>query len=149
MADIHDKKTRSFNMSQVKSKNTRPELVVRSFLHQNGFRYKLHDKTKPGCPDIVLPKFNTAIFVNGCFWHGHEKCRSAKLPKTNIEWWRNKINRNISNDATKIKSLTQLGWRVITVWGCTLKPTCSPITLNRLKETLLNINKNQPFINNA
>ncbi|RYZ18801.1 MAG: DNA mismatch endonuclease Vsr, partial [Chitinophagaceae bacterium] len=98
MADVHDKKTRSYNMSKIKGKNTKPEMLVRKFLHANGFRYRLHCKNLPGKPDIVLSKYKTVIFVHGCFWHGHEHCRYYVVPKTRTDWWLNKINRNIQND---------------------------------------------------
>jgi len=99
MADVHDIKTRSYNMSQIKSRNTKPEMLVRKFLHANGFRYRLHVKKLPGKPDIVLPKYKTVIFVHGCIWHGHEHCRYFDVPKTRTRWWLNKINSNITNDA--------------------------------------------------
>src|SRR6056297_2347885 len=115
MTDVHDDRTRSYNMSQIKGKNTKPEMVVRRFLHKNGFRYKLHDKTLPGKPDIVLPKYKTVIFVNGCFWHGHENCKYFVLPKTNTEWWKHKINQTKIRDKGKEKKLKDLGWTVITL----------------------------------
>jgi len=87
MTDVHNRQTRSYNMSQIKGKNTKPEIMVRKFLFANGFRYRLHDKKLPGKPDIVLPKYKTVIFVNGCFWHGHEGCRYFVVPKTKTEWW--------------------------------------------------------------
>jgi len=91
MADVHTKEVRSYNMSQIRSKNTKPELVVRRYLFAKGFRYRLHSKDLPGKPDIVLPKYRTVIFVHGCFWHGHEGCKYFGIPKTNTEWWVNKI----------------------------------------------------------
>ena len=87
MADVHTREIRSKNMAAIKSKNTKPEMLVRRFLHANGFRYKLHDKSLPGKPDIVLPKYKTVIFVHGCFWHGHEGCKYYVVPKTRKEWW--------------------------------------------------------------
>jgi DNA mismatch endonuclease, patch repair protein len=120
MADVHDKKTRSYNMSQIKGKDTKPEMLVRKFLHANGFRYRLHVKDLPGKPDIVLPKYKTVIFVHGCFWHGHEGCRKSTLPKTRTEWWKNKVIGNINNDAMAINALEKLNWRVITIWSCEL-----------------------------
>jgi DNA mismatch endonuclease (patch repair protein) len=95
MADVHSKETRSYNMSRIKGKDTKPEMLVRKFLFANGFRYRLHDKNLPGKPDIVLPKYKTVIFVNGCFWHGHENCKYFVIPKTRTEWWLNKSIRNI------------------------------------------------------
>jgi len=119
-------------MSQIKSKDTKPELLVRKFLFANGFRYKLHDKNLPGKPDIVLPKYKTVIFVHGCYWHGHKNCKYYVVPKTRTQWWLNKINRNISNDENAVKALRKASWKVITVWECKLKVTKVEITLNSL-----------------
>src|SRR5687767_9523259 len=121
MADVHDKKTRSYNMSQIKGKNTKPEMLVRKFLHANGFRYRLHVKNLPGKPDIVLPKHKTVIFVHGCFWHGHKGCKYFVVPKTRTEWWLNKINNNKINDSRAIKELRRSGWRVLVIWECSIK----------------------------
>lgn len=121
MADVHDKATRSYNMSRIKSKNTKPEILVRKFLFANGFRYRLNDKKLPGKPDIVLPKYKTVIFVNGCFWHGHKNCKYFKLPKTRTEWWKEKIEGNIKNDIKKHNQLRDAGFRVIVVWECEVK----------------------------
>jgi DNA mismatch endonuclease (patch repair protein) len=132
MADVHNKKTRSYNMSQIRSGNTKPELLVRKFLHANGFRYSLHKKTLPGKPDIVLPKYKTIIFVHGCFWHGHANCKYFVVPKTRTAWWRNKINTNKANDAKAVKALKKEGWKVITVWECKLKPAKAERTLASL-----------------
>ena len=122
MADVHDKATRSYNMSQIRSRNTKPEMLVRKFLHAQGFRYKLHDKKLPGKPDIVLPKYKTVIFIHGCFWHGHKDCRYFVIPKTRTEWWLNKINSNIANDTRSAKALKKSGWKIIHLWECNLKP---------------------------
>src|SRR3954469_22069052 len=105
MADVHDKATRSKNMAAIKGKDTKPEMLVRRFLHANGFRYKLHDKTLAGKPDIVLPKYKTVIFIHGCFWHGHKDCKYFVAPKTRTEWWLNKINGNVVNDEKAITAL--------------------------------------------
>jgi DNA mismatch endonuclease, patch repair protein len=137
MADVHDKETRSYNMSQIKSKNTKPEMLVRKFLHSNGFRYRLHVKKMPGKPDIVLPKYKTVIFVHGCFWHGHAYCKYYVIPKTKTEWWLNKINGNIGNDLKAIKSLKKEGWKIITLWECDLKLLKAQKTLNSLLKKLL------------
>jgi len=107
MADVHSKETRSYNMSRIKGKNTKPEMLVRKFLHAHGYRYRLHDKKLPGKPDIVLPKYKTVIFVHGCFWHGHNNCKYFVVPKTRTEWWLNKINGNIGNNAKNIKALRE------------------------------------------
>jgi len=122
MADVHDKKTRSYNMSQIKATNTKPEMLVRKFLHAQGFRYKLHDKKLPGKPDIVLRKYKTVIFIHGCFWHGHTNCKYFVVPKTRTQWWMNKINTNKANDAKAVNALRKDGWKIITVWECRLKP---------------------------
>lgn len=118
MADVHNQATRSYNMSRIKNKNTRPEMLVRKFLFARGFRYRLNDKKLPGKPDIVLPKYKTVIFVNGCFWHGHENCRYFKLPATRTEWWKEKIEGNVKNDIKKHALLTDAGFKVIVVWEC-------------------------------
>src|ERR1700712_3442515 len=122
MADVHSKETRSYNMSRIRSKDTRPEMLVRKFLHKNGFRYRLHVKNLPGKPDIVLPKYHTVIFVHGCFWHGHEGCKKAALPKTRTEWWQAKINKNKSNDLQALQKLDKAGWQTVVLWECQLKP---------------------------
>ncbi len=113
MADVHTKEIRSKNMAAIKGKNTKPEMLVRRFLHANGFRYKLHDKSLPGKPDIVLPKYKTVIFVHGCFWHGHEGCKYYVVPKTRTEWWLNKINGSIANDKKATTALKKEGWKII------------------------------------
>ena len=132
MADVHNKKTRSYNMSQIKSKDTKPEMLVRKFLHANGFRYKLHDKKLPGKPDIVLPKYHTVIFVHGCFWHGHDSCKYFVMPKTRVAFWKTKIFGNKDKDIRNKKALTKAGWRIIIVWECQLKPAKVDKTLARL-----------------
>jgi len=137
MADVHTKEQRSYNMSRIKGKDTKPEMLVRRFLHANGFRYKLHDKTLPGKPDIVLPKYRTVIFVHGCFWHGHKGCKYYVVPKTKTEWWLNKINGNKKNDAKAIKSLKKDGWKIIILWECVLKPKVIQGTLNSLLKKLM------------
>jgi DNA mismatch endonuclease (patch repair protein) len=119
--DVHDKKTRSYNMSRIKGKNTKPELLVRKFLFANGYRYRLNVKTLPGKPDIVLPKYLTVIFINGCFWHGHEGCRYFVIPKTRTEWWIEKITGTQKRDREAENQLNDLGWKVIVVWTCQLK----------------------------
>jgi len=121
MADVHTPEQRSFNMSRIKGKDTKPEMLVRKFLHANGFRYKLHDKTLPGKPDIVLPKYRTVIFVHGCFWHGHKNCKYFTIPKTRSAWWQHKIEGNIVNNAKAIKALKKEGWKIINLWTCNLK----------------------------
>jgi len=132
MADVHDKKTRSFNMSQIKGKNTKPEILVRSFLFSKGFRYRLHDKKLPGKPDIVLPKYRTVIFVHGCFWHGHKGCKYYVVPKTRTIWWTTKINKNRSGDAKNVRILTNEHWKVITIFECKLKSKVRNTTFTSL-----------------
>ena len=136
MADVHDKKTRSYNMSQIKATNTNPEMLVRKYLHAQGFRYSLHKKTLPGKPDIVLSKYKTIIFIHGCFWHGHSNCKYYVVPKTRTSWWLHKINTNKANDTKAIKALKKEGWKVITVWECTLKPAKVKRTLDSLLKNL-------------
>jgi DNA mismatch endonuclease (patch repair protein) len=132
MADVHDKATRSYNMSRIKGKDTKPEMLVRKFLHAQGFRYRLHVKNLPGKPDIVLPRHKTVIFIHGCFWHGHEHCKYYVIPKTRTEWWVNKINSNIFNDTKAIKALKKEGWKVIVLWECGLKSNKIKLTLAKL-----------------
>jgi DNA mismatch endonuclease (patch repair protein) len=132
MADVHTKEQRSYNMSRIKGKDTKPEMLVRRFLHAQGFRYKLHDKSLPGKPDIVLPKYRTVIFVHGCFWHGHEGCRYFVVPKTRTEWWVNKIGNNCSNDTRITTQLKKQGWRVLTLWECELKKDTFEVTMKKL-----------------
>lgn len=130
--DVHDKATRSYNMSRIKGKDTKPEIIVRKYLHAQGFRYRLHVKDLPGKPDIVLPKYKTVIFVHGCFWHGHEGCRYYVVPKTRTEWWLSKINGNIENDLKKEQALQEAGWKVIRIWECDLKSDKKEKTLKEL-----------------
>ncbi len=112
---------RSRCMAAVKSKDTRPEMLVRRYLHAQGFRFGIHNSKLPGSPDLVLRKYKTVIFVNGCFWHGHEGCKFFRLPKTNVEFWQTKILRNMERDIRTAAELAAKGWRVITVWECELK----------------------------
>ena len=132
MADVHDKKTRSYNMSRIRGKDTKPEILVRKFLHSKGLRYRLHVKNLPGKPDLVLKKYNTVIFIHGCFWHGHENCKYFKLPKTRTEWWKEKIEKNIERDDKNIFELKDRGWNVIVIWECELKVSKKDETLKKL-----------------
>lgn len=118
MADKLTIEQRSALMSRIRSKNTKPEIAVRQFLHSRGFRFRLHDKKLPGTPDIVLPKYRTVVFVNGCLWHGHFWCRRFKMPKSRPEYWRPKIRMNKKRDRAKKNELRRTGWKVITVWEC-------------------------------
>lgn len=120
MTDVVDSKTRSRMMAGIKGKNTRPEILVRSALHRRGFRFKLHDKTLPGKPDLVLPKYKAIINIHGCFWHGHD-CKFFKVPSTRTDFWLAKINGNRSRDSAQRKALLEQGWRVLRVWECALR----------------------------
>lgn len=130
--DVHDQKTRSYNMSRVKGKDTKPEEIVRKYLFSQGFRYRKNDKRLPGKPDIVLPKYKTVIFVNGCFWHKHEGCKYFVWPKSNSEFWKEKIESNIVRDKKQYEELQNAGWHVIIVWECELKKKQRMDTLERL-----------------
>ncbi len=138
MSDVHTKKVRSFNMSQIKGKNTKPEVLTRKFLHANGFRFKLHDKKLPGKPDIVLPKYKTVIEIQGCFWHGHTNCKYFVLPKSNKVFWRNKISDNIKRDIDNEIKIKELGWNLIIIWECELKNEKMDATLKSLIDKLRN-----------
>ena len=120
MNDIVDKQTRSRMMSRIRGKDTKPELLVRSYLHRRGFRFKLHPKNLPGKPDIVLPKYHAVILVHGCFWHRHTDCKFAYNPKTRQEFWQEKFNRNVERDEEVRQALQDAGWRVLVVWECGL-----------------------------
>ena len=130
--DVHDQKTRSYNMSRVKGKDTKPEEIVRKYLFSQGFRYRKNDKRLPGKPDIVLPKYKTVIFVNGCFWHKNEGCKYFVWPKSNSEFWKEKIESNIVRDKKQYEELKNAGWHVIIVWECELKKKQRMDTLERL-----------------
>ena len=119
--DVHNKETRSYNMSQIKGKNTKPEVKVRKHLFSRGFRYRVNDRRYPGTPDIILPKHKTVVFVNGCFWHRHEGCKYTTIPSTNTEFWLGKFKKNVENDAKNYNALAELGWQVIVVWECEIK----------------------------
>jgi DNA mismatch endonuclease, patch repair protein len=121
MTDTHSKTVRSYNMSRIRSKNTKPELAVRKYLFAHGFRYRLQDKKLPGKPDIIMPKYKTVIFVHGCFWHAHENCRYAVMPKSNTEYWTNKIYGNLARDHSASLKLHELGWKQIILWECDLR----------------------------
>jgi len=118
MTDIISKEKRSWNMSRIRSKNTRPEMVVRSFLHRLGYRFRLHVPSLPGKPDIVLPKYKIIIFVNGCFWHRHQGCKYAYTPKSRQQFWDNKFRENIERQIIVRNELLQLGWKTAVIWEC-------------------------------
>ena len=125
-------------MSHVRGKDTKPELLVRQFLFAQGFRYRLYRKDLPGKPDIVLPKYNTVIFINGCFWHGHSGCKYATIPEANHDFWLAKISGNIERDKSNYAKLFELEWKVIEIWQCELKPKFREQTLNNLLTELRN-----------
>jgi DNA mismatch endonuclease, patch repair protein len=124
MTDVFTPEKRSEIMSRIRSTNTKPELIVRRCLHSMGYRFRLHRRDLPGKPDIVLPKHNTVILVNGCFWHGHTGCKTpCRIPATNTEFWTEKITRNKARDIKNRRDLRKLGWKVITIWECWTKDT--------------------------
>lgn len=134
--DRLSKEQRHRNMAAIHNKNTKPEVMVRKFLFSRGFRYRLNHPQLPGKPDIVLRKYKTCIFVNGCFWHKHEGCKYFVVPKTRTEFWLNKINRNKERDKEVKKQLAKMGWHSITIWECELKPSNKDKTLESLLYTL-------------
>ena len=140
MADTHSKEVRSRNMSHIRSTNSKPEETVRKILFSHGFRYRKNVKTLPGKPDIVLPKYKTVIFVNGCFWHKHN-CHRFVWPSTNTDYWIPKIQRNVERDISNHAELASLGWKVIVVWECELKKKCLDDTITRLEKEILSSNK--------
>jgi DNA mismatch endonuclease (patch repair protein) len=121
MADIVDKSTRSFMMSRIGPKDTRPEMVVRRYLHRLGFRYRLHAPELPGRPDLTFPKYRAALFVNGCFWHRHPGCRFATLPASNRVFWVRKFDATVRRDEQKTRALEHAGWRVLVIWECEVR----------------------------
>ena len=139
MADIKTKESRSYNMSRIAGKDTKPEELVRKYLFSKGFRYRKNVRKLPGTPDVVLPKYRTVIFVNGCFWHGHEGCKYFVWPKNNAEFWRQKIETNISRDQRKEAQLRDMGWNVMIVWECELRPPKGQATLEWLESQLRQI----------
>lgn len=139
MSDTLSQTQRSYNMSRIRGKNTKPEILVRKGLHARGFRFRLHNKKLPGRPDIVLPKYGVAIMVNGCFWHGHKGCQYATKPKSNVEFWETKIARNRHRDEVTTAHLEALGWTVITIWECELRNSSQlDERLNALVEEIRN-----------
>lgn len=136
MTDIVDPATRSRMMAAIRGKDTKPEMIVRQFLHGKGFRYRLHVKELPGKPDIVLPKYDAVVFVHGCFWHHHTNCKSAQMPKSNSVFWRNKIMSNVTRDSLNVARLESLGWRTIVIWECEVRDR-----LNRIVKEITNENR--------
>lgn len=132
MADVHSTEVRSHNMSRIRSKNTKPELIVRKFLFANSLRYRLHNKSLPGKPDIVLKRYGIVIFIHGCFWHKHKNCKYAFIPASNTNYWLPKLDKNVEKDAFAIKQLKKLKWKVLVVWECDLKPNKQEKTLQKI-----------------
>ena len=141
MADVLTPKQRSYNMSRIRNKDTKPEELVRKYLFSQGFRYRKNDARLPGKPDIVLPKYKTVIFVNGCFWHKHEGCKYFVWPKNNAEFWKEKIEKNAARDEKDYALLRQSGWHIIVIWECELKPRERVATLKGLATHLEEINE--------
>ena len=132
MVDRVSKEVRSYNMSRIRSKDTKPEILVRSYLFSKGLRFRKNDKRYPGSPDIVLPKYGTVVFVHGCFWHLHEGCKYAVMPKSNVDFWKKKLYGNRERDERNRKELEEMGWKVIVVWECQLKKDKREQTLDGL-----------------
>jgi DNA mismatch endonuclease (patch repair protein) len=128
-------------MAGIRGKNTKPELMLRSYLHKHGFRYRLHARDLPGSPDLLLPKYRTVIFVHGCFWHQHSGCKFAATPKANAEFWRAKLIANVERDAKVLDSLRSLGWNVIVIWECEIEAAKFAELKLLLKHTYASINK--------
>ena len=137
MADNHSPSVRSYNMSRIRSKDTKPEELVRKYLFSRGLRYRKCDKRYPGKPDIVFPKYRTAIFVNGCFWHWHDACQGFVMPKSRLDYWQPKLERNRQRDFEHIAKLHAIGWSVITVWECELKKNVRDERLTRLYDEII------------
>ena len=137
--DVLTHEQRHKNMASIRSMNTKPEVLVRKYLWRNGFRYRLNNPRLPGHPDIVMRKYRTCVFVNGCFWHGHDGCKYFRLPKTNTDFWEKKIKRNKERDKEEQRQLAKMGWHCITVWECELKPKVREQTLKSLAFTINHI----------
>lgn len=121
MTDVFSREKRSWLMGRVKGRDTKPEMLVRSIIHRMGFRFRLHRKDLPGKPDIVLPKYKKAVFIHGCFWHGHKNCPRAARPTSNIDFWNRKIDGNIKRDANAQKELKAMSWKILVVWQCQIR----------------------------
>ncbi len=136
MADNHSKEVRSMNMSHIRSTNSKPEEKVRKYLFSRGLRYRKNVRSLPGCPDIVLKKYQTVVFVNGCFWHHHD-CGRFVWPASNVDYWKNKINRNVERDAQNTALLKEQGWKVLTIWECQLKKKVADENLDKLYKQIV------------
>lgn len=143
MTDTLNEQQRHYNMSRIRSKDTKPEEIVRKYLFSKGLRFRKNDRRYPGHPDVVLPKYKTVVFVNGCFWHRHEGCRYASTPATNREFWNQKFERNVERDAREQKELRELGWKVIVAWECELKKDVREETLERLYHEITDSEKEE------
>ncbi|KUO63548.1 MAG: very short patch repair endonuclease [Gracilibacter sp. BRH_c7a] len=137
MADTHSKETRSYNMSRIRSQNTKPEAMVRKFLFSTGLRYTKNDKRYPGHPDILLPKYRAVVFINGCFWHCHEGCPDFVIPKSNKDYWVPKLEKNQKRDEENYSALRKAGWSVLIVWECELKKDFRDKRLEQLYHQIL------------
>lgn len=137
MTDVHDKSVRSYTMSRIRSKDTKPEILVRKYLFSKGFRFRKNDKRYPGKPDIVLPKYKTVIFINGCFWHKHENCKYFAFPKSNLNYWEPKLSKNVLRDQINYSKLTDMGWKVIVIWECELKKNIFEDTMRRIISSII------------
>lgn len=140
MSDIFNKEKRSKIMGLVKGKNTKPEIALRRELHLRGFRFRIHDRRLPGNPDIKLTKYKTVIFINGCFWHAHSNCKYYTIPKTNHEFWVDKIRTNINRDFKNYAALEKSGWNVLVIWTCSLKKKYLNETIQNVLQKIINFN---------
>ena len=138
MSDTISPEHRSWNMSRIRNKDTKIEVLVRKYLFSRGYRFRKNDKRYPGKPDVVLPKYKTVIFVNGCFWHRHSGCKDATIPKTRTDFWLEKLNRNVANDEKNIRLLTDDGWSVIVLWECELAKNFEDTMEKTIKRIMLN-----------
>jgi DNA mismatch endonuclease, patch repair protein len=138
MTDVFTKEKRGDVMSRIRATNTKPELVVRKYLFLKGFRYRIHQKNIKGKPDLVLKKYKALIFINGCFWHGHEAqdCAIARLPKSNVKYWKDKIDNNRNRDRKNYKNLEEEGWKIFTIWECSLRGRQKQVTLHNLVDKI-------------
>ena len=147
MADIKTKEERSRNMAAIKGKDTKSEMIVRKYLFSRGMRFRIQVKKLPGNPDIVLPKYKAVIFVNGCFWHRHEGCKYFRLPQSNVEFWKDKIERNVLRDMRNEDELKALGWHVFRIWECEIKTNVKRRDkLEQLYYSIINLLSNFPSI---
>ena len=143
--DHLSKEKRSWNMSRIRSTETKPEERVRKYLFSKGFRYRKNDKRLPGKPDIVLPKYRAVIFINGCFWHCHKGCGRANIPKSNLEYWKIKLENNVRRDHEEYQKLTDLGWNVLVVWECELNKKVFPAAMEKLINNILLTERGSKF----